>query len=140
MCYQIVGCLAVDLDLRFHPYPFQPCVEVFLGEEAQLAARLVVRDCAAHHHLVEIAWLQSEVVIKLRSLSIYVHFYCYLYFRRIGICCFFRLFLSSVSDAKLSLLQGGPMGDEWGKCMKRKCAIPLCMNGIAYSYNGKIPG
>lgn len=58
----------------------------------------------------------------------------------IGICCFFRLFLSSVSDAKLSLLQGGPMGDEWGKCMKRKCAIPLCMNGIAYSYNGKIPG
>ena len=42
-------------------YPFQPCVEVFLGEEAQLAARLVVRDCAAHHHLVEIAWLQSEV-------------------------------------------------------------------------------
>ena len=61
MCYQIVGCLAVDLDLRFHPYPFQPCVEVFLGEEAQLAARLVVRDCAAHHHLVEIAWLQSEV-------------------------------------------------------------------------------
>lgn len=53
---------------------------------------------------------------------------------------FFRLFLSSVSDAKLSLLQGGPMGDEWGKCMKRKCAIPLCMNGIAHSYNGKIPG
>lgn len=32
------------------------------------------------------------------------------------------------------------MGDEWGKCMKRKCAIPLCMNGIAHGYNGEIPG
>ena len=100
-----------------------------------------VRDCAAHHHLVEIAWLQSEVTGCFRGghqITFTFHirsFYCYLYFRRIGICCFFRLFLSSVSDAKLRLLQGGPMGDEWGKCMKRKCAIPLCMNGIAHSYN-----
>lgn len=29
------------------------------------------------------------------------------------------------------------MGDEWGKCMKRKCAIPLCMNGIAHDIMGR---
>ena len=27
------------------------------------------------------------------------------------------------------------MGNKWGKCTKRKCAIPLCVSGIAHGYN-----
>ena len=47
-------------------------------------------------------------------------------------------FFSSVSDAKLSLTRSGPMGNKWGKCTKRKCAIPLCVSGIAHGYNENI--
>lgn len=58
---QIASSFAVYLVLRLNPYPFQPGIKVFLGEEAQFASRLVVRDCAAHYHLVEIARFDSEI-------------------------------------------------------------------------------
>ena len=80
MSSQIACSLAVDFLLRLHPYPFHPSVKVFLGEEAKFSSRLIVRDCTAHHHLVEITGFQSEVpaasvvVIKLRSLSIFIRF------------------------------------------------------------------
>lgn len=44
---------------------------------------------------------------------------------------FVNPFFSSVSDAKLSLFIGGAMG----KYVKRKCAMTLCMNGIAHGYS-----
>lgn len=59
--HEITHGLAVYFVLRLYPYPFQPGIEVFLREEAQFASRLVIRDCAAHHHLVEITWFHSEI-------------------------------------------------------------------------------